>query len=217
MTSKKPNAKYTIDPCKACYEESLRTGDFNINTLNNCLTETWAAYNQQFNNTDLFYIPEEDEYRGCMNTRMNQLGKTSCQLRLNPAAVFVNDPPHYFPTFLHSQDPDKAYQSCIDACEDSSDCVRVCKIDKDALVSLKSSAKISTNKDYTKMPSREYFKSKSNKSNSGSSPSSPPSFPTIQDVARAEPTAFWITFIIIAIIFAFVLTLFFIILFAKLK
>lgn len=204
--SSKNGAKYTIDPCKACHMQSLETGDSNINTLNNCLTETWAAYNQQPNNKELFYLPEESQYRACLNNQINKIGRTSCQLRLNPAAVFVNDPPHFFPKFLsETNDPEKAYSMCVKSCGNSNDCTTACKIDRNAVVEL------GTRENFTSNPSPSPNNSPS------PSPNNPPPFPSIKDIAEDKPVSFWITFIVIALIFAFILTLFFIVLFAKLN
>lgn len=144
---------YYLDPCKACWNNSIRENNININNLNNCFTETAAAYSAFPSNTSMNNQLQE-QWKECMQKRMSSMsgpnsayygGRDFCDFQLNPAPVFVQYP-HYFPGLWRGymeQNPhdynnkNKALMHCYQLCNTTSsphECHSNCLVDHDALV-----------------------------------------------------------------------------------
>lgn len=127
---------YEINPCKAC-REKYKNSDCNINTINNCLTETAAAFAGFPNNNIITNTPAEKNWQECMHKMMIAQGRDPCEFKLDMAPVF-NQVPHYFPHILSiTQNPHEALQDCVEKCSQNklykNTCVENCKTDYSAL------------------------------------------------------------------------------------
>ena len=127
---------YEINPCKACWEK-YKNSDCNINTINNCVTETAAAFAGFPNNNIITNTPAEKNWQECIHKMMKAQGRDPCEFQLDMAPVF-NQVPHYFPDILSTtQNPDKALQYCVEKCSTNkmykNTCVENCKTDYSAL------------------------------------------------------------------------------------
>lgn len=131
---------YTLDPCSACNRYLQSKGSCNLHQLNNCFTETAAAFTG---------IPSNDSFRGkginiawekCMDGLTDELGRTPCELRMAKAPVWVQTP-HFFPDALvQTGDKNQAYNICMTQCEslgnNKEQCKINCGIDRDTVVSV---------------------------------------------------------------------------------
>lgn len=134
--------QYLINPCIACHKK-LKS-NCNINELNNCFTETIAAYNGTPNNFSIINSNKaKDNWKECMLNKMKTLPKVAVKERnfnnfqLNTAPVFVSN--HYYPEELVNKKGDKnsALKSCLIKCGDSLECKINCQTDYDALIEYK--------------------------------------------------------------------------------
>ena len=116
----------TINPCRACREK--HQDDCNINTINDCVAETTAAFAGIPNNSVVEGTPLGANWYGCMSDLMANQGRDFTNLRLDVAPVFVQTP-HYFPHLLASNGGDKAaaLRACQDACATTSRSNSVCQ------------------------------------------------------------------------------------------
>ena len=139
--------QYLINPCIACHKK-LKS-NCNINELNNCFTETIAAYNGTPNNFSIINSNKaKDNWKECMLNKMKTLPKVAVKERnfnnfqLNTSPVFVSN--HYFPEELVDKKGDKnsALKSCLIKCGDSLECKINCQTDYDALIDYKTDENI---------------------------------------------------------------------------
>ena len=117
-----------INPCKACWSRYKDKG-CNINTLNNCVTETAAAFANVPTNNIVNGTPAGSNWYQCMNKAMAEQGRDFQNFQLNMAPVFFQTPHHYPQLLRETGDPrlslDKCKQmcyglnknTCIDNCE----------------------------------------------------------------------------------------------------
>jgi hypothetical protein len=141
---------FTLNPCKAC-KEKYKNEKLDINTLNNCVTETATAFAGIPSTNFLQDTNAETNWRECMNDFMKTIGRSECDLHLDMAPVFVQSP-HFFPELLEdTQDPKKALSICINKCEkmnhNTQQCIENCITDRLAVQSF--SKKISSKEDFT--------------------------------------------------------------------
>lgn len=133
---------YKINPCKACLDK-YSDKDCNINTINDCVTETAAAFKGTLSNNTLSVGEAEENWRQCMNTLIKSEGKTPEDLRIEMAPVW-NQVPHFFPDLLSElKNPEMAKLSCIDKCSslrnNKKTCVQNCITDRNAVEMVTSS------------------------------------------------------------------------------
>ena len=119
---------YIINPCKVC------TNKFgsDINSINKCLVETTAAFNQIPSN-NAFSIKQDENWEKCMNNVKQKLGKDSEDLQLSESPVFVQAP-HYIPELLkHTKNNKEALQICKEKCNKlrnkKNTCIENCNTD----------------------------------------------------------------------------------------
>ena len=165
-----PCSSYIIDPCTAC-KMKFGNEDVNINELNDCVTETAAAFTEFPTNLAVEKGDAMINWSECMKEAMAKVGRTPCDFQLNPAPVFTQYP-HYFPKMLFDLgDRQKAFEGCVNECRrnnDSVECITNCKTDHDAVSLLERKSKenfmpalISKHlSDNRKVPKREPFKPK---------------------------------------------------------
>ena len=195
---------YEINPCTACWMKYQR-GDCDINSLNNCLVSTAGAFSQFPSTNSIRGTAAQDNWTQCINDKMTQIGRTPCDFQLNMAPVFVQVP-HYFPSLMAQLgDKDLALKKAIEACSKSTypaECKINCQTDYDAVIMMKPSVKPSV-KPSAKPP---YTKE------SYSESPSPGDFPTYNQIAKGKPIVFWIAFSLMALLLAYSLVIFIIIL-----
>jgi hypothetical protein len=129
--------QYEINPCKACWKK-YEKGDCNINTLNNCLTETAAAFST-FPSVNTLSSEARNNWEKCIVDKMAQVGRTPCDFQLNKAPVFVQVP-HFFPgALIETNDKDKALAKSLKYCESNfypAECKSNCYTDYDAVIEI---------------------------------------------------------------------------------
>ena len=229
------SSSYIINPCGACH---MRLGeDVNINELNNCVTETAAAFTNFPSNLAVEKGGSMVNWAECMKDAMAKVGRTPCDFQLNPAPVFAQYP-HYFPRLLFDLgDRDKALQGCIKECtlnKDSSECFTNCKTDYDAVNLLERKEDFIPAQNmlnFLKGPptpptpsprvtirhppvvSQTFVKERYNSPKPSPSPGPMPAPKvepvTFSDYYKSNPVAFSVSFLIVAILLSFVLYFFF--------
>lgn len=194
---------YKINPCKACWEKYKNSG-CNINTINSCVTQTAAAFAGFPSNNVIANTPAETNWEECMHKMMKAEGRNPCEFQLGMAPVF-NQVPHYFPELLaESGNPKKALQHCVEKCSCNkmykNTCIENCMTDHAALQPVSNKESYHYNKRPQLGPSMEdvdteYFDNSKFYKN----------YPE----AKEHPMAFWIGFVIFALLLSCVLVLFF--------
>ena len=192
---------YNLDICNACLKKH---GDMNINNLNNCYMDTATAFS---NMSSINSLSKEslDNWNNCMSKKMKKMGRTWCDFQLNDAPVFVQTPHHFPGIFSQVKDKEKALSMCIQQCESDfycNGCKNNCQTDYDAVV-LQNPKSVEN----FKSPSLITQTKPSPKPSPNPSPDPSPRF-TYMDLERNKPVVFWISFGIIALLLAFVLTVF---------
>ena len=206
----------TINPCRACREK--HQDDCNINTINDCVAETAAAFAGIPNNSVVEGTPSGANWYGCMSDLMTSQGRDFTNLRLDVAPVFVQTP-HHFPHLLASNGGDKAaaLRACKEACATSrsnSVCQEHCVTDHNAVDVLKNSPKPCAPVPRGGVPQALPSlwdaancdpRSKENYTALSQGSPSPP--PTPQKPMKLS-VGFWIGFVLVAIALSFVLAVF---------
>lgn len=219
---------YNINPCKACWQK-YKNGDCNINELNDCVVDTSTAFSTFPSNNSLRGNLKGQNWQDCIAQKLAELpyvaGKprSFCNFQVNTAPRLLQIP-HYYPELLEkTQDPKKALKMCHQMCQGdrlSETCKETCECDHSAVEDF------SPNKTKTKkvrfadtcdvrglnsasVPAftpggclkstvlKEKFSREDDKPE--------PQGPTFRDEAKAHPVAFWIPFVIVAILLALVL------------
>ena len=232
-----PCSSYIIDPCTAC-KMKFGNEDVNINELNDCVTETAAAFTEFPTNLAVEKGDAMINWSECMKEAMAKVGRTPCDFQLNPAPVFAQYP-HYFPKMLFDLgDRQKALEGCVKECrrnKDSVECITNCKTDYDAvsllerkmkenfipsLISkhLSDNRKVQTKREPFK-PKKISFddnvKEKYNGPNGSPKPSPGPmpvervKITTFSDYYKSNPFLFSVSFLVISIMLAVILWGFF--------
>ena len=138
-----PCSSYIIDPCTAC-KVKFGNENVNINELNDCVTETAAAFTQFPSNLAVKKGDAMINWSECMKEAMAKVGRTPCDFQLNPAPVFAQYP-HYFPKMLFDLgDRDKAFEGCVKECKrnnGSVECMMNCQTDYDAVTLIEKKTK----------------------------------------------------------------------------
>lgn len=233
-----PCSSYIIDPCTAC-KMKFGNEDVNINELNDCVTETAAAFTQFPTNLAVEKGDAMINWSECMKEAMAKVGRTPCDFQLNPAPVFAQYP-HYFPKMLLDLgDRQKALEGCVKECKrnnGSVECMMNCQTDHDAvtLIERKSKEKFLTPliskhlNNNRKIQQREPFKPKkitfddnvketynSPNGSPGAKPSPGPmpvervKLTTFSDYYKSNPFLFSVSFLVISIMLAVILWGFF--------
>jgi hypothetical protein len=116
----------------------------NINELNDCVTETAAAFTQFPTNLAVEKGDAMINWSECMKEAMGKVGRTPCDFQLNPAPVFAQYP-HYFPKMLFDLgDRDKAFEGCVKECKrnnGSVECMMNCQTDYNAVTLIERKSK----------------------------------------------------------------------------
>ena len=106
---------YKLNPCKAClefYKENENSCD--INTINDCLSQTVAAFKNVSSNNNFTGTSAEFHIKDCLNNLKQQEGRNNCNFQLQTAPVFVQSP-HYFPQLLkETGNPDISFLKCLE-------------------------------------------------------------------------------------------------------
>ena len=233
-----PCSSYIIDPCTAC-KMKFNNQDVNINELNDCVTETAAAFTEFPTNLAVEKGDAMINWSECMKEAMAKVGRTPCDFQLNPAPVFAQYP-HYFPKMLFDLgDRQKALEGCVKECvrnKDSMECMMNCQTDYNAvtLIERKSKEKflpalISKHlNDNRKVSKREPFKPKKitfddnvkeTYNGPNGSPGAKPSpgpmpvervkLTTFSDYYKSNPFLFSVSFLVVSIMLAVILWGFF--------
>jgi hypothetical protein len=138
-----PCSSYIIDPCTAC-KVKFGNDNVNINELNDCVTETAAAFTQFPTNLAVEKGDAMINWSECMREAMAKVGRTPCDFQLNPAPVFAQYP-HYFPKMLFDLgNRDKAFEGCVKECKrnnGSVECMMNCQTDYDAVTLIERKSK----------------------------------------------------------------------------
>lgn len=71
-------------------------GNLDVNTINDCCYKTLAAFRGA---TNINQISENDNCRACVANMVTDMGKSTCELRVQPPVLW-NQQPHYFPNLL---------------------------------------------------------------------------------------------------------------------
>jgi|688.fasta_scaffold820206_1 hypothetical protein len=120
--------KYKINPCKACRMFYPIT---DINNINYCCYDVLGAFTGKSLN-EIRNSPEAQNCKDCVDQSIKSLGRDKCNMRLTPYAYWYQVP-HYFPALLQQeQDKNKAYDLCIEKCNNSAypeECKKYCSID----------------------------------------------------------------------------------------
>ncbi len=194
---------YEINPCTACWMK-YQKGDCNINSLNNCLVSTAGAFSQFPSANSIRGTAAQDNWRQCINDKMTQIGRTPCDFQLNMAPVFVQVP-HYFPSLMAELgDKDLALKKSLEACSKSTypeECKINCQTDYDAVIMIPPPVKPPTPP--VKLPHIKESYSES---------PGPTDSPTYNQIAKEKPIVFWIVFSISALLLAYALVIFILIL-----
>ena len=207
--------KYIINPCNACIKKN-QDGECNINDLNNCYSETLAAYQQYPNNFIILDGDAKDNWKQCMTNKMMKLpyvaGKprTFCNFQLQPSPVFVGN--HFFPQKLYENNgnADKALNECILECKNvknKNECFINCKVDFDALEKVEKLEKYDKPKVLNKVSNDINQKQYSNKV-SNDTDTTPEKSPSFCDIAKENPIIFYTIFLITTIFLSYILFVF---------
>lgn len=128
---------YNINPCKSCWEKYQR-GDCDINTINDCVVNTAAAFAGVSSNNVLRNTDAGKNWNECMEKMMAASGRDRCDFQLDMAPVW-NQSPHYFPTeFANNGNNVKdALENCTRKCLDNKnnqkECINNCITDAGAI------------------------------------------------------------------------------------
>jgi hypothetical protein len=108
-----------INPCEACLKK-YQDGKCDINNINSCCYDTLSSfYGGAMTMNDLRLSKEADNCSKCVLDKIHSLGKTRCDLKIDPPPVW-NQIPHYFPRlFNQNGDVEKSKQQCLDMCNDN--------------------------------------------------------------------------------------------------
>jgi hypothetical protein len=176
----------SLNPCKACWEKYKR-GNCNINTVNNCVTSTAAAFAGIPSNNFIRDTPADENWKSCMEKMMSAEGRAPCNFQLDMAPVW-NQVPHNFPNLLvESGNPEKAKKQCMLMCSESrypNECRENCITDAAAVESYKPQN--------LKYEDNEY-----------------------DEARKGNPVIFWVAFVITALMLAFILSVFYISLYSR--
>ena len=106
---------YKLNPCNACLKFYKKTeNSCDINTINNCLSETVAAFKNVSSNSNFTETTANIHIKDCLNNIMKSQGRNECNFQLQNAPVFVQTP-HYFPQLLRENgNPDTSFLKCIE-------------------------------------------------------------------------------------------------------
>lgn len=191
---------YLVDPARACMHR-YKGNSCNINTINNCMSETIAAFNGVPSN-NAFTYPEHDAWEKTMNDIKISMGKDPVDLRISEAPVFVQTP-HYFPNFLvNTNNKMDAYKNCIATCntnnkKDLITCHNNCATDYNSIIDRPTINNTKKVVERFKFPTKEnYTHSKDDDDNA------------FVEVEEKDTTIFWLSsflsiFIAITILYMF--------------
>lgn len=208
--------KYEIDACHACSKKHN-----NINSLNNCLVETEAAFSNTLSTNYLRSTNSAAKWNDCIVKKMTEMGRAPCNFQLNMAPVFAGDT-HPFPDRLDElKDKDKALEKALEDCKKSrypNECKNNCHIDYDAVVYVSHvpdegllSAPLA--RGTYQCVTEPYEEPRKEPPLQTSLPLSPDF--TLENIAKDKPVIFWIFFTISGIILSFVIVAFLYILISK--
>lgn len=190
------SSSYKIDPCKATLKHLKKTGYTDYNNVNSLCYETcahWFGPDSNAKGTECYKMCNQ-----CVVPFLEKRGHDTCYFKPRPPAVF-NKPAFFKTMFERTGDKEKALHLCKQMCNDSVDssgrlqCIQTCEIDADALILNKQEER---NPDFMKASKKDREEKKKERDR------------TIDEIVRKNPASFYITFIVLAIIFAVVLTLF---------
>ena len=213
--------EYELNPCEACWQKYKRD-ERDINTLNNCVMETAAAF-ADFPNANSIGTPALNNWNDCMINKMMEIDRTPCDFQLNKPPVFLQAP-HFFPRKLYeTKNREEALKQALEECNTSfypNECRLNCITDYKA-VSLPPKPKVDQHpvhiapsvenyQDHHDSPEQEHDHDHCHHHDHAPAPDV-----TYQDLSKDNPTVFWIFFTIFAITFAIMLTIFITILFGN--
>ena len=219
--------EYELNPCEACWQKYKRD-ERDINTLNNCVMETAAAF-AEFPSANDIGTPALTNWNDCMIDKMKEIDRTPCDFQLNKPPVFVQAP-HYFPRKLYeTKNKEEALKQSLAACNNSfypSECRLNCITDYRA-VTLPEKQKVEPyqyvehyqekngdDDDHDDHDHHHHHDDHDHHHHHHHHHSPSPDI-TYEDLAKDNPVVFWLTFTVFAIVFAVILTIFFTVLFGK--
>ena len=204
---------YDINPCKSCWQK-YKGRDCNINELNDCLVDTATAFSAFPSNNSVRGTSLGQNWQDCIEQRMAGLPdianrpRSFCNFQLNMAPRWVQTP-HYYPQLLEdTQDQEKALTACRERCNGSHACKINCDTDHNAVENFSPNKNgkgqekcFKKDRNSASIPGLEtqgcikegYKKKHKHKG------------PNVEDAAAAHPAAFWILFVIVAILLSFLL------------
>jgi hypothetical protein len=128
---------FELNPCAACMQ---KYDPKDINSINQCCYDTFAAFYGASSVNQIRNIPEAQNCVKCVENAKSMLGKSDCDLRLTASAIW-SQVPHYFPELLQeTKDMDKAKKKCLDLCKNNrymNECSENCITDFNAVETYK--------------------------------------------------------------------------------
>ena len=224
---------YNINPCKACMQK-YKNENYNINELNDCVVDTATAFSAFPSNNSLRGDLLGQNWQDCIAQKLSQLpyvaGKPRnfCNFQVNMAPRLLQVPHHYPALLEKTKNQKKALKMCHQMCEKerlTETCKATCDCDHNAVENFSKKVKFADECGTKGLNSAGIPGCKSSLRNSTPhkkdskaselrSPKDEKS-PTFDDEASAHPLAFWVPFIIVAILLSLVLLGFGVALFSR--
>lgn len=184
---------FNINPCKAC---NLKCKADDINCINNCCSDTIAAFKGVSSINTIRNDPDFQNCVQCLNNSIQCLGSNTCDMRITAAPVWVQVP-HYFPELLNKYKninyaKNKCYEYCLDSKYKDS-CIENCNYDAAAV------------EPYTSLPIQN--------KNNDTKPDDPTPKPDETPIYKTNPFSFYFSLFFGLFIFGFIIFIFLKILF----
>ena len=171
-------ADFTINPCKACIEK-LKNNECDVNSINDCCYSTLDAFIGNGSVNSIRNTQQAKNCIECVKQSINLIGRDSCDMKISPPALF-NQTPHYFPHLLNeTNDPNISLEECKKRCLNSSfknECLENCITDFNAV------------EIFNKQQKEQDINQQQN-----------------QNVKQQKNLLYWITFIILLILYLYIL------------